>query len=264
MKNVIKLFSILFLVSGVVAFNACEKPKDPVKVTGVSLSKPTLSMEVGDEETLTATVVPNDAEDKAITWETSNDEVATIDATGSVTAVGSGKANITVRTKDGNFTEVCKVTVVPKMEDNYDVVAACEFEYAGQWYSSGIQFPVEATESTFSGPYNFSGPFRATITNVSGKTIPAGTPVKCRVTINNTPAELPGANVPSTMLIDMALANAIEVNAMHVIVSTGNFVISSETSRWGSNSICLEVSQIGKKERATPIKGCGTYEVKSK
>ncbi len=80
-------------------------------VTGVTLNKSTLSLDVDDNETLTATVVPNDATDKRVTWTSSDTSVATVSSTGKVTAKATGTATITVKTKDGNKTDTCEVTV---------------------------------------------------------------------------------------------------------------------------------------------------------
>ena len=80
-------------------------------VTGVTLDQTSLDMKVGDTETLTATVAPTDATNKAVTWKSSKESVATVDADGKVTAVGAGTATITVTTTDGSFTATCTVTV---------------------------------------------------------------------------------------------------------------------------------------------------------
>ena len=81
-----------------------------VAVTGVSLDKSELTMNVGETSTLTATVAPSDAFNKDVTWSSSNEAVATV-ADGKVTAVAAGTANITVKTDDGSFTASCAVTV---------------------------------------------------------------------------------------------------------------------------------------------------------
>ena len=81
-----------------------------VSVTGVSLDKTELSLTVGGTETLTATVVPANATNKAVTWTSSNPSVATVE-NGVVTAVSAGTATITVTTEDGAKTATCTVTV---------------------------------------------------------------------------------------------------------------------------------------------------------
>ncbi len=89
-------------------------PSDEVAVTGVSLNKETLTLKIGDSETLTATVLPVNATNKKVTWKSSDTSVATVDTNGKVTAVKAGTANVTVTTEDGNKTATCKVTVTEK------------------------------------------------------------------------------------------------------------------------------------------------------
>ena len=81
-----------------------------VPVTGVTLNESSISMTEGDTETLIATVTPNNATNKAVSWSTSNAAVATV-ANGVVNSVGAGSATITVTTVDGGKTAACSVTV---------------------------------------------------------------------------------------------------------------------------------------------------------
>ena len=84
--------------------------KPEVKVTGVSLNKTTLSLEVGQTATLVATVTPADATDKTVTWSSTNEAVATV-IDGQVKAIAAGEATIVVTTTDGALTAQCAVTV---------------------------------------------------------------------------------------------------------------------------------------------------------
>ncbi len=81
-----------------------------VSVTGVSLNKTSTTLTVDTTETLTATVSPDDATDKSVSWSSDNTAVATV-TDGVVTAVAPGTANITVTTTDGNKQATCAVTV---------------------------------------------------------------------------------------------------------------------------------------------------------
>ena len=72
-----------------------------VDVTEVTLDQSELTLTVGDTETLTATVSPDDATDKTVTWSSDNTGVATVDSTGKVTAVAGGTATITVTATNG-------------------------------------------------------------------------------------------------------------------------------------------------------------------
>ncbi len=86
-----------------------------VPVTGVALNKTATTLEVSGQETLTATVSPDDATNKNVTWTSNNEEVATV-ADGVVTAVATGSATITATTVDGGFTAQCVVTVKAKLD----------------------------------------------------------------------------------------------------------------------------------------------------
>ena len=83
-----------------------------VPVSGVSLDKTSLTLPVGDTQTLTATVSPSNASDKSVAWSSGNTSVATVSSTGVVTAKAAGTTTITVTTKDGGKTATCNVTVV--------------------------------------------------------------------------------------------------------------------------------------------------------
>ena len=83
-----------------------------IPVTGVTLDKSTLTLAVGKSKTLTATVAPPNATNKAVMWSSSDTAIAAVDDSGKITAVAPGEATITVTTADGGFTAVCVVTVV--------------------------------------------------------------------------------------------------------------------------------------------------------
>ena len=84
--------------------------KNPViAVTSVKLNKTAVTIEKGKTETLTATITPDNATDKTVTWTTDNNKVATV-ANGKITAVSAGVATITAKTNNGK-TATCKVTV---------------------------------------------------------------------------------------------------------------------------------------------------------
>ena len=88
---------------------------DPYAVTGVTLDRTTLSLEMGETATLLATVLPEDARDKTVTWSSGNTAVATVDQQGKITTVSPGTAQITVTTKDGSFSASCALTVVERI-----------------------------------------------------------------------------------------------------------------------------------------------------
>ncbi|MBO4547994.1 MAG: Ig domain-containing protein [Abditibacteriota bacterium] len=86
-------------------------PFDPYGVTGVVLNKTSASITVGGTITLVASVTPSWAADKAVTWQSYDKTVATVDQNGKVKGVAPGTTTIRVKTKEGGFTAKCKVTV---------------------------------------------------------------------------------------------------------------------------------------------------------
>ena len=109
----------------------------PQAVTGVTLNRDTLSLTVGKTATLRATVKPDDAADKTVTWTSSNEAVATV-SNGTVTAVSVGEAIITA--KAGDKEAKCTVTVTP-------VPITLQFNYSSDlvWRTGALSFMVSAT-----------------------------------------------------------------------------------------------------------------------
>ena len=114
-------------------------------VTGVTLDKPTLALTIGNSETLIATVLPDNATNQAVTWKSDDTSVATVDASGLVTAVSPGTTNITVTTQDSNYTATCVVTV----EENVYHFTTNFGTYTGQ--IEGLRGVIEANIAAFEG-----------------------------------------------------------------------------------------------------------------
>ena len=87
------------------------KIENPIAVTGVKLAYNDLTLKIGTSLKLVASVEPANAANKAVTWMSSNDAVATVSAEGEVLAKAEGKADITVTTADGGHTATCSFTV---------------------------------------------------------------------------------------------------------------------------------------------------------
>ena len=85
----------------------------PVKVSGITLSQTSLTMTLkGQTASLTATVTPDNAANKNITWSSSDSSIATVNASGTVTAIANGTADITATAADGSGVSAkCSVTV---------------------------------------------------------------------------------------------------------------------------------------------------------
>lgn len=108
---VIVLMAVL-LLSGLATAQDSPVPVDGVTITGC----PKSPIVVGKYENLSSTVSPASATNKNVTWSSSNEAIAKVEATSAtvarITGVAPGKANITVTTEDGKYTAVCEVTVV--------------------------------------------------------------------------------------------------------------------------------------------------------
>jgi hypothetical protein len=87
-----------------------------IPVAGIIIPEGDQVLEVGKTFQFTAEVQPVDATNKAVTWESSDETIATVSATGLVTAVAEGKAIITAISADGGFSASVEVTVKPAVE----------------------------------------------------------------------------------------------------------------------------------------------------
>ena len=88
-----------------------------VDIEKLTLNKTTLTLQTGENATLTAAISPGNATDKTLTWQSSNASVADVDNSGTVIAISEGTAVITVTSANGK-TASCKVTVTKKSEDD--------------------------------------------------------------------------------------------------------------------------------------------------
>ena len=107
-----------------------------ISVKGVSLNKTATTIEVGKTEKLTATITPDNATNKEVTWSSSNTDIATVGTDGTVTAKAVGTADITVTTADGSKKATCTVTVKE---------ATTEIEVTGITISDGTEGSEEKT-----------------------------------------------------------------------------------------------------------------------
>ncbi|WP_051656769.1 Ig-like domain-containing protein [Butyrivibrio sp. AE3004] len=83
----------------------------PVAVTGIKLNKSKIKIGRGGSYQLTATVLPSDATVPDVEFSSSNTKIATVTSTGLIKAKKNGKCTITAKSKDGNFTAKCSITV---------------------------------------------------------------------------------------------------------------------------------------------------------
>ena len=158
-----------------------------IEVSNVSLDNSELRIKVGEAKQLTATVSPNNASNKNVSWSSSNVQIATVDSTGTVKGVKDGSVVITVTTEDGRKTATCNVTV----EKNIAVANITNLQYEdGESISSennvyqinGINYPIaeskplklsiKGTNFAADKEYNYSISFNSTLI-ASGSSIGA-------------------------------------------------------------------------------------------
>ena len=107
--------TIYATAKGSMYFATCKVTVKSDKATDIVLDKNELTLNIGDKERLTATVLPESVKDKSVRWYSSAQRIATVNADGVVTAISVGTAVITVTTNDGSdLTASCTVTVTPK------------------------------------------------------------------------------------------------------------------------------------------------------
>ncbi len=129
-----------------------------ISVTGVNLNKDSTSITVGGAETLEATVAPNNATNKAVSWSSSNTNIATVSG-GTVRGVAEGSATITVTTSDGGYTDTCSVEVTASGGGGGDPVSDVMF---AKGFGGNTASSYSAAGTDYTGLAN--------VTNSSGST----------------------------------------------------------------------------------------------
>ena len=96
-----------------VVLSSCGKRKNQqvVPVNNITLDKGRLGLNEGETAQLKATVLPENATNKNVTWSSSDPSVAAVDQNGNVKVFNEGTATVTVTTEDGNKSSACLVTV---------------------------------------------------------------------------------------------------------------------------------------------------------
>lgn len=175
--------------------NAYAECKVTVKepVTSVDLNEINLSMRKGDTKALTAIVTPSNATIKDVTWQTSDEAVATVNENGEVTAVGAGNASIICTAVDGGKSAACEVKVLREIETLTVTLPAISIRNGAslpltvvaepQEHDEKISF-VSSNEDIFTvsedGTVTAKGPGKATVTVLSSV---SGTKASCEVTV---------------------------------------------------------------------------------
>lgn len=259
-RRLIALFTILLSVS-LIATYSCKKEKvKSVSVTEVGLNKTSTTLIEGETETLVATVTPENATDKSVVWESGNESAATVSQEGLVTAVGEGKATITVKTNDGGFSASCEVTVKKKViavtgvklsaasmtlreGDKGTLTATVEPANATnknvEWWTSDLDVvSVTSTSGGSNGYVEARGAGKATVTV---KTEDGEFSASCEITVEKKEVPVTGiALEQSSLLLPVGCTYTIKA---HVQPSNA----TDQNVKWGSsNGGVATVDQTGK------------------
>ena len=142
-----------------------------IRPASVSISENSATMTVGETKQLTATVTPEDAYIKTVKWSSNNVSAVKVDEnTGKLTAVGAGKATITVTTVDGSHTASCEVTV----NNKYVAVESVSFSTEETTFSASatgisVTANVSPSDATNKGiKYSSSNPEKVTVDENTG------------------------------------------------------------------------------------------------
>ena len=191
----------------------CSVTVTPVAVTGVTLSQTSMALPVGASQQLTATVSPNNAANKDVTWSSSNMLAANV-INGAITAVSPGQATITATTVSGNRSASCVVTVIPAAYPNpvtgVTLTPAALTIFHGDTYAlTATVSPGNATNSAVTwsssnfavasvsnGNIKAAAPGQATITVT---TADGGKTAVCAVTVN--PVRVTGISLKPKILL---------------------------------------------------------------
>ncbi len=147
MKSKLIKYVVVSLAS--MSLAACIKPVEPtpevVAVESVTLNKNKLAMVINTSEQLQATVLPENATNKAVRWSVNGDCV-TVDNNGLVTATKLGEAIVTVSTLDQGKTARCEITVVDEVEDKLIALGPVTKRESFINYAHNIQVKEEKKE----------------------------------------------------------------------------------------------------------------------
>ncbi len=124
LKNALENYETNLLSVGGNSINSPEQPEDPeepedpqvIPVEGIALNMQEVTLKIGETTTLEASITPDNATNKNVTWSSEDSDIASVDKDGEVTAKGEGKTTITVTTADGQKTATCEVTVIEEQD----------------------------------------------------------------------------------------------------------------------------------------------------
>ncbi len=206
-----------------------------VKPQSISLNKTILNMSENSTETLIATVLPSDALDKSVNWESSDTTVATVDQSGNVTAIKEGDAVITAScTSAPTIKATCHVSVIPviaKIDDKYYTELQTAFDDCSN--DSNIYSTVEILKSFTCNSTVELKSGKYAILDLNGYTITTSDDLTGNFLINN----------GDLVLKTSASGGKIESSTVTYIINNKNTLeINDVTIKHNNNKYCVYVN----------------------
>ena len=195
---------------------SCQVNVTPVMVTGITLNSTSATIYPGDDLQLTATVSPSNATNKAVTWRSSNTAVATVDATGKVTAKAVGSCSITATATDGSGKSAsCAITVAPILATSVSLNRTSASIDPGQTVQlTATVLPANVTNNAVT--WRSSNTTVATV-DQNGK-VTGKTPGSCTITCTTADGSNKTATCAITVKPYLATSITLENDEMEVFV----------------------------------------------
>lgn len=214
----------------------------PVSVAKISLDNTSVKMKAGETCKLSATIYPNDADNKSIIWQSSNPEVVTVDSQGKVNAIQGGEAKIIVMSvENNNIKDECTVTVLQPTtgisldkseieiieDESIQIIATVLPENATNksvnWTSSDISVAMVSPDGTVYA-------LKAGQATIMATTVDGGLVALCKVTVKAKTIQISNIELSSNSE-SIAVGETLQLNA---IISPDN--ASNKTVNWTSTN----------------------------
>lgn len=232
--------TLLFTVVALLSLSGCTTTPTKVEVDSIKLNETSKTLTVDDTFQLTATVSPEDATDKTVTWSSSKDDVASVSEEGMVTALKAGTTTITVTSKSNNTVKAtCNITV----NDKVIPVTSVSLNATTKTVTEGDSFtltatvlPENATDRTVT--WSSSNTSVATVNNGVVNTLKDGT-----ATITATSNSNSSKKATCSVTVEKAAAEVVTIvpkgassSNREVSISKSSFTVEGTTLSSASGS----------------------------